>query len=190
MDTDQLADLIGRAQRRRPEAFDELIDAYSSRLYGYFYRCTRSRHDAEDLLQEVFVRLVRMISEYQHDGRFDAWLFRIAANLVRDRARRARTSRQVGTAVDEQGREWLADVPDDDADAPSARLERGEQIDRMQQALGELPELEREVILLRHFSQLPFREIAEIMGTPLGTALARAHRGLAKLRELMTDEEG
>ena len=55
-------------------------------------------------------------------------------------------------------------------------------------ALGELPELEREVLLLRHFSQLPFREIADIMGTPLGTALARAHRGLAKLRERMTDE--
>jgi RNA polymerase sigma-70 factor (ECF subfamily) len=188
MDTDQLADLIGRAQQRRPEAFDELIDAYSPRLYGYFYRCTRSPHDAEDLLQEVFVRVVRMIGDYQHDGRFEAWMFRIAANLVRDRVRRARTSRQVESGADGQGRPFLADVPDEGADAPSASLERNEQIDRLQLALGQLPELEREVLLLRHFSQLPFREIADIMGTPLGTALARAHRGLAKLRELMTDE--
>ena len=188
MDTDPLADLIRRAQQRRPEAFDALIDAYSPRLYGYFYRFTRSRHDAEDLLQEVFLRLVRTIGDYQHEGRFDAWLFRIAANLVRDRIRRARTSRQVSSAADEAGRDYLADVPDESGDPPTARLERDEQIDRLQQAMAELPEREREVILLRHFSQLPFREIAAIMGTPLGTALARAHRGLAKLRELMMDE--
>jgi len=188
MDTDPLADLIRRAQQRRPEAYDELIDAYSPRLYGYFYRLTRSRHDAEDLLQEVFVRLVRTIGDYQHDGRFDAWLFRIAANLVRDRFRRVRTSRQMPGATDEQGRDLLADVPDEATDSPAARLERHEQIDRLQQAISQLPEVEREVILLRHFSQLPFREIADIMDTPLGTALARAHRGLARLRELMTDK--
>lgn len=188
MDTDPLADLIRRAQQHWPEAYDELIDAYSPRLYGYFYRLTRNRHDAEDLLQEVFVRLVRTIGDYQHDGRFDAWLFRVAANLVRDRIRRARTSRQVPAAADDEGRDLLADLPDKLIDSPAARLERHEQIDRLQQAISQLPEVEREVILLRHFSQLPFREIADIMDTPLGTALARAHRGLARLRELMTDK--
>ena len=112
MNTDPLADLIRRAQQRRPEAYDALIDAYSPRLYGYFYRCTRSQHDAEDLLQEVFVRLVRTIGHYQHDGRFDAWLFRIAANLVRDRGRRARTARQIGSTTDAEGKDLLAEMPD------------------------------------------------------------------------------
>ena len=61
-----------------------------------------------------------------------------------------------------------------------------EEVDALQQALARLPAAEREVVMLRHFSQLSFAEIAEAMGTPLGTALARGHRGLAKLREWMT----
>ena len=76
----------------------------------------------------------------------------------------------------------LAHQPDPDAADPADRLYRAEQVDRLQQAISRLPDAEREVILLRHFSQLSFRQIAEVMETPLGTALARAHRGLARLR--------
>jgi len=187
MDAALLADLIRRAQRREPAAFDALVETYSTRLYGYFYRLTGSRHDAEDLLQELFVRLVRMIDQYEHEGRFDGWLFRIATNLIRDRVRRSK--RAAGhRAADGSGRESagsLDELPDTSAAGPADAMERSERLDRLQAALGQLPEAEREVILLRHFSQMPFKEVADTMGTPIGTALARAHRGLAKLRELM-----
>jgi RNA polymerase sigma-70 factor (ECF subfamily) len=192
MDTDQLAEVIARAREKEPAAFDALVEIYATRLYGYFYRLTGSRHDAEDLLQELFVRLVRMIGRYEHDGRFDGWLFRIATNLVRDRVRRARQVKVVrwepvpGAELEEA--DPLASRPDPLACDPRDRLERSEQVDCMQRALARLPEAEREVLLLRHFSQLSFREIAELMGTPLGTALARAHRGLARLREMMESE--
>lgn len=190
MKAENLTDLISRAQRREPEAFDALVETYSSRLYGYFYRRTGSRHDAEDLLQEVFVRLVRMVDQYEHDGRFDAWLFRIAANLIRDRLRRARRMSDLhvpaGNSADGAG--LLHEVPDTSARPPDFDLNRSEQIDRLQQAIEQLPDPEREVICLRHFSQMSFKEVAEVMDTPLGTALARAHRGLARLRELMEDE--
>jgi RNA polymerase sigma-70 factor (ECF subfamily) len=83
MTESELAELIGRAQGRDPEAFDRIIDAYGPRLFGYLYRLTGSREDAEDLLQETFLRVVRMIADYAHDGRFDAWIFRIATNLAR-----------------------------------------------------------------------------------------------------------
>ncbi|NLX21542.1 MAG: sigma-70 family RNA polymerase sigma factor [Phycisphaerae bacterium] len=187
MEATEIADVILRAQRHEPEAFDTLVDAYSSRLYGFFYRHTGSRHDAEDLLQEVFVRLVRRIGEYQHDGRFDAWLFRVAANLLRDRGRRAKRTREVGIQPAEADREFeiLAPQPEGPDGRPDDPVERAEQLDRLQWALGQLSEAEREVILLRHFSDMSFRQIAEVMGTPLGTALARAHRGLNRLRELM-----
>lgn len=189
MDADELADVIAAARRREPAAFDALVTAYSARLYGYFYRLTGSRHDAEDLLQEVFVRLVRTIGRYEHAGRFEGWLFRIATNLVRDRVRRSKTSLsaggQAGLRASHGEAESVRERLDLVADGPSVSLERAEDIDQLQRAIGQLPEAEREVILLRHFSQLSFREIAEQMGTPLGTALARAHRGLARLRELM-----
>jgi RNA polymerase sigma-70 factor (ECF subfamily) len=189
MDAATLADLIGRARRREPAAFDELVDLYSARLFGYFCRLTGSRHDAEDLLQELFVRVVRTIEQYEHDGRFEAWLFRIATNLVRDRVRRAKRAAHVSFQPrSAEGGDPIEELADPATDQPSSGIDRAEQIDRLQDALARLPEAEREVILLRHFSQLPFKEVADAMGTPLGTALARAHRGLARLRELMDQD--
>lgn len=191
MDDDALTQLIQGAQRGVPEAFEGLVDHFAARLHGFLIRMTGSRADAEDLTQEVFVRLVRRIAEYQHDGRFEPWLFRIAANLARDRLRRLkRTPRQVSASpLDEDGDEpgdgrqgmGEQDVPD-----ASAAMSLVEDVDALNAALARLPDAEREVIMLRHFSEMSFREIAELTGTPLGTALARAHRGLAKLREMMT----
>ncbi|MEP0842741.1 MAG: sigma-70 family RNA polymerase sigma factor [Phycisphaerae bacterium] len=194
MDEAELADVIARARRQEPAAFDTLISAYSDRLYGFFYRLTGSRHDAEDLLQEVFIRVVRTIGRYEHAGRFDGWLFRIAANLLRDRVRRSRRGKpsddHTGERVGPEPAESLANRPDPAQDDPASALQRAEATDRLQRAIDRLPPAEREVIMLRHFSQLPFREIAEMMDTPLGTALARAHRGLARLRELMEAPPG
>lgn len=188
MDAEALADLIRRAQARDETAFDALVEAYSSRLYGYLYRLTGSRIDAEDLLQDVFVRVVRMIGRYEHDGRFDAWLFRIAINLVRDRVRRSRKI-TTGAGSDEDS-DYLQEIPDaPETSDPSQQMQLAESCDQLQRALNQLSGPEKEVIMLRHFSELSFKEIAELMGTPLGTALARAHRGLKRLRELMTEYE-
>jgi RNA polymerase sigma-70 factor, ECF subfamily len=188
MDAAQLANVIARARRRDPAAFESLVDLYGPRLYGYFYRFTGSRHEAEDLLQETFIRMVRMIGTYEHNGRFDGWIFCIATNLVRDRVRRVKSAKAAGlypTQAAEDENEYLSNCSDDSVGELSARLEQAEQVDQLQKAIAQLPEPEREVILLRHFSQLSFREIADQMQTPLGTALARAHRGLARLREMM-----
>jgi len=189
-ETNHWESIIQRAQTLDPEAFDAIVDEYSVRLYGFIFRLTNGRADAEELVQEVFVRVVRMIGDYEHDGRFEAWLFRIARNLARDAFRRRR--RMPGTvsldsgAVDESPR---SDDPIDRSDdGPFAALEQRDNADRLQAALAKLPEAQREVILMRHYGEMSFQDIAETMGTPLGTALARAHRGLAKLREWMESE--
>jgi RNA polymerase sigma-70 factor (ECF subfamily) len=168
-----------------------LVEHFAGRIFGFLYRMTGSRQDAEDLMQEVFVRLVRMIGVYKHDGRFEAWIFRIAANLARDRVRKVkRTPRQVALFESDaeghssSGTSSLEDLAA--ADEPvDARLVRAEEADVLHAALKELSAAEREVIMLRHFSQMTFKEIAEATGVPLGTALARGHRGLARLREIM-----
>jgi RNA polymerase sigma-70 factor, ECF subfamily len=182
--------LLRRACRLEADALEELIALYSPRVYGLLMRMTGSREEAEDLLQETFLRVVRMISEYQHDGRFDAWLFRIAANLARDHLRRVRR-RGVASRFDQTDGDAAGVVrePADDRQArPEAAALATEARERVQAALSDLPEAEREIILLRHFAELPFREIAELLGVPLGTALARAHRALKKLRDLMGNE--
>jgi len=185
VDGPALSAIIADAQRGDAGALDALVDCYSARLYGFFLRLVGHRQDAEDLMQEAFLRVVRMLSSYVDDGRFEAWLFRIAANLVRDRIRRARVRPTLVRASD--------DDPDDDPflsavhpDAePGRPVELGEDLDRLQAALLQLSAGEREVITLRYCSQLSFKEIADTLDIPLGTALARSHRGLLHLRKIM-----
>lgn len=194
MDGESLDQAIKGAQHGDGASMDLLVEHFAGRVFGFLFRMTGSRHDAEDLMQEVFVRLVRMIGVYQHDGRFEAWIFRIAANLVRDRLRRARRGPRFvagalssdADAVDrsDNGEDFVGvEVPVD------AGLVLSEELDALNAALARLPEAEREVVMLRHFSQMSFREIAEATGVPLGTALARGHRGLNRLREIMTEAE-
>lgn len=186
-----LESVLEAARRLDRGAFETLVARYSPRLFAYLLRLTADRDDADDLVQEVFVRLVRTIGAYEHDGRFEAWLFRIATNLARDRGRRIRRSPGFDS-IDRPG----ATEPigtgrgagEGDRRGPDQRIWAHEEGDAVQRALAELPLIEREVILLRHYSSMTFAEIADAMEIPLGTALARAHRGLAKLRALMENE--
>ncbi len=184
--------IIERAQRLEPDAFDVIVDAYAGRLGGFFRRLLNCGGEAEDLAQEVFVRVVRKIPRYRDDGRFEAWLFRIATNLARDRIReRERRPRIVGldeAALSGDGELQLARGRSDrSGESGPRRVDDAETQEAIEAAIQRLPQAEREVILLRHYGRLSFDEIAGMMGTPLGTALARAHRGLNKLREWVGD---
>ncbi len=189
----ELAAWIAGAQAGDAECFDRLIDAYADRLYGYFIRLTGSESESEDLLQEFFIKLVRGIRDYRHRDRFDAFVFCVAANLFRDWIRRRQRSKEVtgieGDESEPADESRWADVLEGREDAPSGPLEQKERCDVLRTALARLPLAEREVIVMRHFSELSFDEVARIMGTPLGTALARSHRGLAKLREWIEGPE-
>jgi RNA polymerase sigma-70 factor (ECF subfamily) len=192
-ETADLRNLVERARQGDPAAYETLVDLYANRLYGFLYRLTGSRTDAEDLLQDLFVRVVRMLPRYEHRSTLEGWLFRIATNLARDHIRRARRTPPMLSIHAEpeddggQVRTWRQPA-DTSAEAPGHRMERSEDADALQQALAGLPAPEREVVMLRHFSDMSFAEIADVMGTPLGTALARAHRGLNKLRRMLAGD--
>lgn len=180
----ELDALLQRACRRDAEAVAALVDVYAPRVFGLLLRLTGSRDAAEDLTQETLLRVLRTIDSYEHAGKFEPWLFRIAANLARDQAR---SRRRRGTAVPLDGAmddeaSLASRVERDSPSDPTERLEAGEQSRRLLEQLEALPEMDREILLLRHYAQLPFREIADLLGIPLGTALARVHRALAKLR--------
>jgi len=181
-----LDELLRRAARREPEALCKLVETYSPRVFGLLYRLTGSRDAAEDLLQETFLRVVRVIGEYRHVGKFESWLFRISANLARDRARRLVRRGESGVA---ERRDAMASPGTGDAGNPAEYLARQEMEQRLAACLQRLSAAEREVIVLRHYSGLAFREIAAILKIPLGTALARAHRALQRLRQELADED-
>ena len=188
-DTQDPDPIIRRAQQRDPKAFDELVDLYSSRLFGLLYRMSGSRHEAEDLLQEVFLRVVRTIDLYKHQGRFESWLMRIAANLARDNIRRKSIRKKNIESAGPDGNDDRIDNQPAATPPPDRPMDTAEQVDRLNEALARLSDGEREVIMLRHFSDMSFNEIAHTLEIPLGTALARAHRGLARLRTLMAESQ-
>ncbi len=160
----------------------ELVAAYGPRVFGLHVRLIGRRDVAEDLTQETLVRALGGLASYQPEGKFRAWIFRIALNVARDWIRRR--GRQPATGGDPEG--GPAPGPaDTQAERPEAPLEGRERAALVGEALERLPVPDREVLLMRYYGDLAFKEIAEATGEPLGTVLARAHRALKKLGDLL-----
>jgi len=176
MDTaENLSEIIDGCRNRQNKAFSHLIDIYANRLYGYFYRLTGRADVSEELLSEVFLKLVEKIDSYR-DGSFDIWLFRVATNVFRDYLRTRRREKKF--LVWKERQMLISSQPgpsttDDTADILQGNLEK-------------LDEETRELLVMRYYSQLSFKQIAQMRSEPIGTVLSKVHRGLKKLRELMT----
>lgn len=182
--------MIARAQANQAEGYEQLLAAYGVRLYGYFHRATGNHHESEDMLGELMLRLVRTFKEYDDRGRFEPWLFRVASNMVRDRIRR-KTASPPPTGWLGQSDGGLADDEiEGPAEAVDASLTATETSLELKQALDRLDPTARDMIMLRHFGELSFREIAQLYGCPMGTVMARVHRGLKALRRLLGDDYG
>ncbi len=172
--SNDLAQVITGCKNGDARSFSRIVDMYSSRCYGYFYRLTGNRDLSDELLSELFVKLVEKIGSYK-GGSFESWLFRVASNIFHDYLR----SKQRQHKLLEARKELL------EADFTEEKKSDGEQADILQSRLKRLDEDTRELITLRFYSQLSFKEIARIRSEPLGTTLAKLHRGVKKLRELM-----
>ncbi len=171
---DDLAKIIIGCKNGDAQCFSRLIDLYSSRCYGYFYRLTGNKDLSDELLSELFVKLVEKICSHK-GGSFDGWLFRIASNIFHDHLR----SKQRRSKLFEARKEQLETVITEEKHSDDER------IDILQSRLMRLDTDTQELIMLRFYSQLSFKEIAELRSEPIGTTLAKLHRGLKKLRELM-----
>ena len=186
MDARAIAELLARCQAGDRTAWDTLVDAYWQRLFGYALRATGNAELAQDLVQETFLRIVQRLGKYDDQGKFEAWLFRILVNLVRDHGRSLARHPTQSTVMESDGqRIEMTDELPGKVPAPFEPLHRIEEIDRLQAALRRLSESDRQILLLRHFADMPFKDIARTLNCPIGTVLAQAHRALGKLRVLM-----
>ena len=186
MDARAIAVLLAKCQAGDRTAWDTLVDAYWQRLFGYALRATNNAELAQDLVQETFLRIVQRLGRYDDQGKFEAWLFRILVNLVRDHGRSLSRHPTQSTTVECDGqRIELVDELSGNVPPPFDPLHLQEDVDALQVAMRKLPEADRQILLLRHFADMPFKDIARTLNCPIGTVLARAHRALAKLRSLM-----
>jgi RNA polymerase sigma-70 factor (ECF subfamily) len=174
----QLARIIAGCKSGDADCFARIVDLYGGRCYGYFYRLTGDWDLSDELLSELFLRLVQKIRSYR-GGAFESWLFRIALNIFHDHLRGRQRQKKLLVARRtelEMERGPTGPLRSDVSD---------EQLDRLQSQLSRLDADTRELIMLRFYSELSFKEIAALRSEPLGTALSKLHRGLRKLRELM-----
>jgi RNA polymerase sigma-70 factor (ECF subfamily) len=158
--------------------WDEIVEQHSDRVYRLAYRLTGNPHDAEDLTQEVFVRVFRSLDSYT-PGTFEGWLHRITTNLFLDQARRKQRIR-FDALSDERADRLSSNQPTPDIAFTDQRFD-----DDVERALQALPPDFRAAVVLCDVEGLTYEEIAEILGAKLGTVRSRIHRGRAMLREAL-----
>ncbi|MFG0318607.1 MAG: sigma-70 family RNA polymerase sigma factor [Planctomycetota bacterium JB042] len=185
-------DLVALARSGDRAAFGELVRRHQDAVFRVVVRTSRVDRDrAEDLAQETFLRAYQALDRFRGDAPFRHWLFRIATNLTINRVTTvaARTERRA-ISLDEPVRamdgERTMEPTDGRAEAPDARLERGELRTALAKALDRLPEEFRAAVVLRDVEGLEYDSIAAILEVPIGTVRSRLHRGREALREIVT----
>lgn len=168
-------------------AWEELVRVHSRRIYGLCYRFTGKDSEAQDLTQEVFLRVYRSLGSFRSsEGSFSTWLARLTRNLLIDHYRRTRNER-VTDSIEEQlpGSEGRTEEKFRSTSRPDSVVAGREAGELLQAALSRLsPEL-RETIILRDLQEMEYREIADVLSIPEGTVKSRLNRGRAELARLL-----
>ncbi len=159
-----------------PPSWEDIVRDHSARVYRLAYRLTGNKHDAEDLTQEVFVRVFRSLSTYT-PGTFEGWLHRITTNLFLDGVRRRQRIR-----IDAIGDDSERHVATGELHSPERGFEHANLDIDIQRALGELSPEYRAAVVLCDIEGLSYEEIAVTLGIKLGTVRSRIHRARAQLR--------
>lgn len=158
-------------------AFDTLFRRYAQRLFHVIRRQVRSEEDARELVQQAFLHLHRARLDFRQDAKLRPWLFTIALNLKREYFRRK--GRRPEAPLELDGKNDPREEPYDPL--------RKEQAYRVRRALAELPEGQREVIVLHWLEEMPFAEVAVAVGASVTAVKVRAHRGYERLRRLLAE---
>lgn len=165
------------------KALAMLVNRHKDKLFTSIYMLVRDRTIAEDVLQDAFVKIVTTLKsgKYNEEGKFIQWASRIARNLVIDHFRKAK---KMPTINDSEGNDVFSyiNVHEENQEERVIRTEREEKIRRL---IEELPQEQREVLVLRNYVELSFKEISEITGVSINTALGRMRYALNNLRKLI-----
>ena len=184
---DQDSTLVERCLRGDSAAWEDLVRQHSRRVYGLCYRFTGKDSEAQDLTQDVFLRVYRTLGSFRStEGSFTTWLARLARNLLIDHYRRTRNER-ITDSIEEQlpGVEGRTEEKFKSPSRPDSAVAGREASELLQAALSKLsPEL-RETIILRDLQELEYREIADVLAIPEGTVKSRLNRGRAELARLL-----
>jgi len=180
--------LVARARGGDEAALEALVRAASPGVYRFILRMVRSEEDARELTQETFLRAIRNFDRYDPAYSLNTWLYRIARNLCIDRARRMSHWRRSEGDVEDGGAGVGVEGGVEEGGAQLDRVLEGERRARLERAVEALKPKYREVILLYHYEEMTYQEMAKVLGIPLGTVMNRLFRARKQLRKLLESE--
>jgi len=185
---EQEQELLDRCLAGEDSAWESLLRAYSRKIYNLCYRFTGRVEEAEDVTQEVFIKVFQTLRTYQAaQGSFSTWLNRVARNHLVDHYRRARKDRVTSSLEDEMTEAEQQPSPHLE---PTGRVEARERREVLQTALDKLSPDLREAVILRDLHDLDYEEIAQVLSVPPGTVKSRINRGRLELGRVFKRMEG
>lgn len=169
------------------EAFAALVARWEPPIQRLCLRMLNDNHKAEDVSQESFARIYARRKEFQHGSKFSTFLWRVAMNLCLDELRRIKRRREISAVsrTDDSGETEIWEHMAADQRGPDSSADAEEQAEMVRRAVMELPEHYRDVVVLRHYQDLKFREIADVLGVPEGTVKSRMFEALGMLGKAM-----
>jgi RNA polymerase sigma-70 factor (ECF subfamily) len=165
--------LMRRVQKDEYDAFEELVDRYKTRLVNVIYRMLNDQNEAEDLVQETFLRVWTHRQDYDFSYCLSTWIYTIALNLAKNELRKRRKFKFFS----------LLEMTEKGLELPDPKLGPSALGHLLEGAIGKLPGKYKEAFLLRDVEQLPYEEVAQILGVPLGTVKSRVNRARAVLKD-------
>ena len=182
------AELVLQFQNGEQKAFAELLTRHKSKVYTSIVVIVKDRYLAEDLFQDTFIKALRLLKEdkYNEDGKFLPWIVRVARNIAIDHIRK---NKRQPLIVCEDGHPIFNSLKFSDNNAESVQIEQEESL-IVRKLIAQLPEEQRDVLIMRHFADMSFKEISEASGVSINTALGRMRYALINLRKLLDKHKG
>jgi RNA polymerase sigma-70 factor, ECF subfamily len=175
-------DLIKEASNGRSSAFKELVERYQKQAYLFARGMVHNTDDAYDLSQEAFVRVYKHLKRFDYAYPFRVWLFHILANLCKNHLRQRKTRDNVVTDTGEEMPEGVSETGN-----PDIIFNQSETQARVWQGIGRLPEKFREIIILSHFQDMSYDQMAQVLEIPRGSVMSRLYYARLKLREILEE---
>jgi RNA polymerase sigma factor (sigma-70 family) len=168
-------------------ALTTLVTRYKDKIFTSIYLLVKDKYLAEDIFQDVFIRIIDTLKggRYTDEGKFLPWAMRIAHNLCVDHFRKVKRNPTIKTSDDRD----IFDVINFSENGVDDRMMNEQTSDKVRRMIDLLPEDQREVIILRHYADLSFKEISQLTGCSINTALGRMRYGLLNLRKMMTEKQ-
>jgi RNA polymerase sigma-70 factor (ECF subfamily) len=176
------AQLIEETLRGKSAAFGQLVQKYQGRLYNTIVHVVGAVEDARDVVQDAFVQAFVKLDTFQQTSAFYTWLYRIAFNVAASHCRRRKPTLSV-----ERTRDITGEEPLDPGEGPDERLEQAERSRQVHEALAQLTEEHRTVLVLREIDGCCYETIAEVLDLPIGTVRSRLHRARLQLKDLLKE---